>query len=475
MTGPYFSEEDVMSTAVEPFHVSEKERIGAKIVSRLAEYFEEGSRRDLQETTILRAEVPVTGLHALPWLCGQSFPSRGYWSDRENAFELAGVGGTDVITGDSDFDYHGLMGALHERIASARGNPRYFGGLRFSNSGRIEHPWEYFKAYRFILPRFEVFTSNGTTTFACNMLAGEPLKTVEDDFAGLVFGVTPRIELPRPVGRRDNPDRKSWRDNVTEALNSLRKREYEKIVLARKVTFSFPEAVNPACLLSILKEKTARCFHFLFQPDSRAAFVGASPESLYRRNGRTLTTEAIAGSRPRGDSRGADSVLCSELKGNEKELREHAYVVEGIENSLDGMCGLLVGGNHPDVVKLSRCQHLITRFKGNLADGVTDADLLVSLHPTPAVGGFPTGPALQDIARLESFDRGWYAGPVGWISKYGAQFAVGIRSGLCEGRRLHLFSGAGIVDGSVPDQEWEEVENKISDFVNLLGRQETGM
>jgi menaquinone-specific isochorismate synthase len=251
-------------------------------------------------------------------------------------------------------------------------------------------------------------------------------------------------------------------------LRSLERKAYQKIVLARKVTFEFAEGVDPACLVRALKEKTGRCFHFLFQPHRRAAFVGASPESLYRRDGRILTTEAIAGSRPRGYSKDGDRVLKDELMTNEKELREHAFVVTGIGKSLGGLCPSLVGDESPEVLRLPRCQHLITRFKGQLADGVKDADLLAALHPTPAVGGYPTNQALSDILRLESFDRGWYAGPVGWMSKYGAQFAVGIRSGLCDGSRMHLFSGAGIVDGSVPDREWDEVENKISDFVNLL-------
>ena len=82
--------------------------------------------------------------------------------------------------------------------------------------------------------------------------------------------------------------------------------------------------------------------------------------------------------------------------------------------------------------------------------------------------GWPTDRAIDDISRLEPLDRCWYAGPVGWISRDAAQFVVGIRSGLIEGPRLHLFSGAGIVDGSTPESEWDEIENKISDFLTVL-------
>ena len=91
------------------------------------------------------------------------------------------------------------------------------------------------------------------------------------------------------------------------------------------------------------------------------------------------------------------------------------------------------------------------------------------LHPTPAVGGYPRGEALGEIRQLEPFDRGWYAGPVGWIGAEASEFAVGLRSGLVRGRTLALFSGAGIVAGSVPDEEWTEIEQKIGDFTRMFG------
>jgi menaquinone-specific isochorismate synthase len=100
---------------------------------------------------------------------------------------------------------------------------------------------------------------------------------------------------------------------------------------------------------------------------------------------------------------------------------------------------------------------------------VTDAEVLRALHPTPAVGGYPGVEALEEIRALEPFDRGWYAGPVGWIGADAAEFAVGIRSGLVRGNTLALFSGAGIVAGSAPEGEWAEIEQKIGDFTRMFG------
>ena len=105
-----------------------------------------------------------------------------------------------------------------------------------------------------------------------------------------------------------------------------------------------------------------------------------------------------------------------------------------------------------------------------MREGIKDSDLLPAFHPTPAVSGAPDAEARALIRELEPFDRGWYAGPVGWISHSQAEFAVGIRSGLLSRRILRIFTGAGIVEGSVPEEEWREIEDKLQSWQYLLGR-----
>ena len=460
-----------MKLASQTFHNSEKDRIKDAIIRQLLQQKKETLKQDHRQTSpvILRAEALMKGLEALTWLCAQHPTSRGYWSDRENRFELAGCGGADIITGESGIDYHQLMENLSQRLATARGNPRYFGGLRFSLNGKRQRPWRPFKAYRFILPRFEVVKRNGATVFACNMLSHEPIETVEKAFLELSFPETHAEQaLPHSFSRVDRPDKTRWCASVQEALDTFEAGQYEKVVLARQVILSFDTSLDAAALLKALKQKTTQCFHFLFQPDALNGFLGASPERLYRRDLNRIQTEAIAGSRPRGATLEEDVHLAESLQHSEKDMREHGYVVQEINQALARFCSLSDAEKTPQVLRLNRCQHLITRFKGKLKEGVTDADLLETLHPTPAVGGYPRDRALKEIARLEPFDRGWYAGPVGWIEKEAAQFVVGIRSGLTEGNKLHLFSGAGIVAGSVPEEEWEEIETKISDFLPLF-------
>jgi len=85
------------------------------------------------------------------------------------------------------------------------------------------------------------------------------------------------------------------------------------------------------------------------------------------------------------------------------------------------------------------------------------------------VGGCPTDEALRRVEALEPFDRGWYAGPVGWVGPDAAEFAVAIRTGLVHNTTVSLYSGAGIVDGSSPEEEWDEIETKMANFLHVLG------
>jgi isochorismate synthase EntC len=93
------------------------------------------------------------------------------------------------------------------------------------------------------------------------------------------------------------------------------------------------------------------------------------------------------------------------------------------------------------------------------------------IHPTPAVGGEPRDLALELIAEHEGFERGWYAGPIGWVDAGGdGELAVALRSGLVAGTEATLFAGCGIVADSSPDGEWEESRVKLRTVAGALGR-----
>jgi menaquinone-specific isochorismate synthase len=265
------------------------------------------------------------------------------------------------------------------------------------------------------------------------------------------------------------PGHDRWQDMINSALQDINGGEFDKIVLARKIEIDLLSKPDPFSILAVLRNSNHQTVSFCFQPEPDAIFIGATPELLYRRDGRQIKSEALAGTRPRGNNPDEDAKLAKDLISDEKELREHFFVTRSLERNLGRLCPQLESNGRVSVLKLAQIQHLYVPFKGSLNPDVTDGDILESIHPTPAVGGYPDKSVLPILHEIEPFNRGWYAAPIGWTASDSATFAVAIRSALVIKNKLFLYSGAGIVEGSSPEKEWEELENKIYHFKKVLG------
>jgi menaquinone-specific isochorismate synthase len=450
--------------------IVETKRLLADKIARAAQ--SSHVRNSKEESRVLRLDAPISHADALSWLAAQPEPIKFYWKEREKHLETAAAGRVDLVSSDGPIDYEGLFSKLGQKLSLADADIRYYGGARFNNDISPDRSWESYGSYRFFLPRFELRLDGGNGYLACNLLVSKDGKfspsSILAELDAMVFPAKEEGKIPRLVSREDIPDRSIWGQNLTKALDFLHKGSFKKIVLARKSALKFDAKLNAFALLRSLRRKTQDCFHFCFVPGPQTAFIGASPERLYARQGRTLETEALAGTRPRGNNTRSDDKLAKELLQSEKDIREHQFVVDGIQEALSPLCQSLRMQDRLRLLKLARSQHLLCTFQATLNHETTDAQLLRSLHPTPAVGGYPTANALPEIGRLESFDRGWYAGPIGWVGRDQAEFCVAIRSGLVEGSRLYLFAGAGIVEGSTAQGEWREIENKMSDFIKVF-------
>ncbi len=180
---------------------------------------------------------------------------------------------------------------------------------------------------------------------------------------------------------------------------------------------------------------------------------------------------AMAGSAPRSADAGTDAALASGLVSSDKEREEHAVVVAMLREALAPLVEWIDVAPRPEIVRLRHVQHLLTAVSGRLRDDGDVLTLVERLHPTPAVGGSPRGLALELIAEEESFERGWYAGPLGWVDRHGdGDFVVALRSGVIDGRRASLFAGCGIVADSDPAREWDESSHKLLALGSALGR-----
>jgi len=423
----------------------------------------------------IRIQVSVTGLDLIQWLRHQSFEVKTYWRDRESKFEMAGLGEADIISGSLMPDYYALFSRLEEYLSDTVEDVRYYGGMRFNRRHNSDFKWQAFTSYRFIVPKFEIFRKGTETYFACNILVhtGEEIskivQTALNELESIHF--SQEIEkhtFPQISSRTDFPEFKGWKKNIEEALTAFKETNLDKIVLARKTTLKFGENIDPIELLWRLRLNNHRAYYFCFQPKKDIAFIGGTPEQLYCRHENQIHTEAVAGTRKRGTTTSDDLKLENDLINCEKDIREHRFVVDSIRSALEKLCRKIVDKDKLTILKLSRLQHLLMQFSGEIKPKIQDSDILENLHPTPAVGGVPSQKSIDEIERIENFDRGWYAGPVGWIGKNKAEFAVAIRSGLVHEDELYLYSGAGIVEGSNAESEWEEIETKISGFMNAL-------
>ncbi|HWI44903.1 MAG TPA: isochorismate synthase [Rubrobacter sp.] len=422
---------------------------------------------------IARLALPAGRVDPFRWLSEQRMFPKVYWSGREDRAGVAAVGIADLREVGVSEGEGSLSKVLASLPDSGISGARYYGGARFDPLGQPDEEWAAFSAYRFVLPRFELHAGETETMLVCNLVlprdmddASKIVQEIED--LSLPEGTSGAL-LPAPMFREDSPNFEGWRENVKRALSALSEGRLGKVVLARRAEFGFCRDLDPTLLLESLKAATPGCFHFYVEPEDGIAFLGASPERLFRREGRSVESEAVAGTRPRGVSSAEDEGLRDDLLHSAKDRSEHTYVSKGIREALEPLCEVLEIEDHVSEMMLARGRHLRSKVRGTLEDDVTDAALLDAMHPTPAVGGYPRSEALEQIHALEPFDRGWYAGPVGWIGQEASEFAVGIRSGLARGRTLALFSGAGIVAGSFPEEEWAEIEQKIGDFTGIFG------
>lgn len=254
-----------------------------------------------------------------------------------------------------------------------------------------------------------------------------------------------------------------WMSMVDAALSAIAAGAVEKVVLAREVLVESDAPFDAATVLRRLT--TQQPGSFVYAADG---LVGASPELLVRRIGETVESRPMAGTAVAD----GDAESLRALAESVKDQREHGFVVDAISDVLGAVCRDLEVGHVPEVAVFGHVAHLATPFRGRLgAPAPTALDLARRLHPTPAVGGTPTAAALALIRELEGFDRGRYAGPVGWVDARGdGEWAIALRGAELDGTRARLVAGAGIVAGSDPDAEWAETQAKLEPMLRALIR-----
>ena len=424
--------------------------------------------QQLQSFSLIHGHFPSTNLTVtiepislLPLLKGQRLAGQEnlpllphiYWQNKEKSKTLACFGAIETL----------------HHIPKATEQAFYIGGLAFQQQGQ---QWPDFPAILFIRPLM-VFEQLRATdedkeqtqvTFHFNG-ANSIIKTI--DSVKLLQPTVPLVAFNSQfLKRQDSPNQQQWAKLVELAIEY--KALLPKVVLSRETELCFDTPINTWDMMALWQQANPNSFHYVLKLSNKQSFISCSPERLFSRRQRTVTTEALAGTVNRGRNKREDDLLLQSLLNDKKIDRENHIVQEFIIANLKQLKAQ-VNCAPAQVMQLHNVQHLCVPITAQLLDETEDRDLLYKLHPTPAVGGTPKLPALQFINDNEPYQRGWYAGAVGCITEHESDFSVAIRSALVTQNCIKLFAGAGIVTGSIAEQEWQELDNKIRTILTILG------
>lgn len=362
-------------------------------------------------------------------------PLSVYWANPSRGIHVAGLGALNVSV---------QAAPAIEWLSEAPGSPLpgpVFGGWAFDAT----RSWKGFDAERWVVPEV-IGWWDGASTWLAALGVGasaESLSLRLDRVSEVE--PAPGLSLSSSAGDRD-----AWNRRVAALLETIWSGACTKIVLAREIEVD--GVTSERTLLKSLEARHPTCWTFLVRGRDGRAFVGASPETLLESEGDAIAVDSLAGTAPVG--KGAT------LLESDKDLREHAAVVEGIRASLRPFVSELSVPVEPVVKTLANVEHLFTPVRAKLKPEVQALEVARALHPTPAVAGTPRETAMTWLRENEGFARGWYTGAVGVIGERGITLAVALRAALVDGTKATVFAGAGLVAGSTAESEWLETERK---------------
>ncbi|MCM3619602.1 isochorismate synthase [Sutcliffiella horikoshii] len=413
--------------------------------------------------------------------CEQFFPGqRFFWSNPDHSHMLVGAGVTAEFTAVGEENrYHQIEKQWKRFIEEAvcksdspNVGPVSYGGFAFDPKKEKTGLWDQFSDALFILPTFMLTKIKDQTYITINYLSDcnentlKRLVKVEEELMNVSSlkhaGTTSIVKCLEM-------DPMEWKESISAVTKRITQGQMEKVVLARELRVLFQDKVNVTPVLQNLVEEQTNSYIFTVERGTDC-FLGATPEQLVKKQGRKVESMCLAGSIARGATFEEDVQFGQELLADEKNLHEHDLVVQMIRASLEKVCEEVSTPTEPNLYKMKHIQHLHTPVKAKTKEERSISDLVKLLHPTPALGGFPQEVSLETIREVERLDRGWYAGPLGWMDwKDDGEFVVAIRSGLLQGNEASLFAGCGIVGDSDPESEYHETQIKFRPMLSALG------
>ncbi|HEF0122258.1 TPA: isochorismate synthase MenF [Citrobacter youngae] len=389
---------------------------------------------------------------ALGWLASQPVWPQFYWQQRNGDEEAAVLG---AVAAFSSLESAQRFLRQHDNYPELR-----VWGLNAFEPQRGN----------LLLPRLEWRRCAGVATLRLHLYSDVSLREDAAQAAAFISALAQVKPLPalrlNLTGEQHWPDKAGWTRLIELATQTIAGEELDKVVLARATDLQFSQPVNAAAVMASSRRLNLNCYHFYMAFSAESAFLGSSPERLYRRRDTALRTEALAGTVANHPDDHRAWQLGEWLMKDDKNQRENMLVVEDICQRLQN-CTQTLDVLPPQVLRLRKVQHL-RRCIWTALNQADDTLCLVQLQPTAAVAGIPRELAREFIQHNEPFEREWYAGSAGYLSLCQSEFCVSLRSAKISANVVRLYAGAGIVRGSDPEQEWQEIDNKAAGLRTLL-------
>ncbi len=407
-----------------------------------------------------------------------------YFENRSNGEAIAAIGtldkieisGKDRFTKSEEF----ITNCLKNIIPPFHQNPtfslpRFFCTFSFFDQHKkINYP---FPPATVFLPCWQIAVKNNCCTLVMNTIINSHVNITK-----ILDNLQRHLEIIKSLNNYslniDNHSINSYKKitkngdkfktSVSSVLEIIQSNQLSKIVLADTLDVHANHDFNILQSLHNLRQLHPNCYIFSTSNGKGQHFIGASPERLISIYKQQLITDALAGSAPRGKTPIEDAANANNLVNSTKEKHEHKLVLDFITQHLSQL-GLFPQFLAPRLRQLSNIQHLWTPISAVVPNNIHPLQIVAKLHPTPAVAGAARDIACAEIRRYESFERGLYAAPLGWVDGEGnCEFIVGIRSALINGNYARLYAGAGIVAGSDPQKEFAEVQLKLQALLKAL-------
>lgn len=411
------------------------------------------------------------------------------WLQPVDGFAMVGIGRAWSVEAAGPNRFGAVAEAWEHLLSSARiggdneavraTGPLLIGGLGFTGEPPADPGWAPFGAASLAVPELLLLETRAGRRLTASFVDERDRTTEPDRLQALWAEVVTRAVTPAASGPTiariplaimgSHPDRTAWDRLVDRFAGAVGRGRLDKVVLARRVDLTSPFDIDVVGALRRLTAGSPTSTTYAIARGGRV-FLGATPERLISTQGKDFQTVAIAGSIRHDDDATEEAALAAELLASDKDREEHEIVVEMLRSMLSPVASEIHVAITPVVATFGTVQHLVTTVTGRLRDRAGILSLAGLLHPTPAVGGEPRALALELIAEHEGFERGWYAGPLGWVGADGdGEFVVALRCALVSGRTAALFAGCGIVADSDPAREWEESQNKMQVVASALG------